>query len=87
MRRGLESNAFFTDCQPQYPDFQGYFNAGFSSVQAAFITIRQLSGLTRHLRAHYSVIEEIVEGFVEDIFDGAFSSQGAASAGISTAAL
>jgi hypothetical protein len=30
-----------------------------------FFTIRHLPDLTRHLPAYYSVIEEIVEGFVE----------------------
>jgi hypothetical protein len=65
-RRGSESNGVFTDCQPQYPDFQGYFITGFTGVQAVFITIRSLPDLTRHIPAAYSVIEEIVEGFVED---------------------
>ena len=61
----MESNGVFTDYQPQYPDLQGYFNAGFAGVQAVFITIRQLPDLTHHLPPYYSVIEEIVEGFVE----------------------
>src|SRR5665647_533543 len=64
-RRGSESNGVFTDCQPQYPDLQGYFNPDLTRVQALFITIRYLPDLTRHIPAAYSVIEEIVEGFVE----------------------
>ena len=39
-RRGSESNGVFTDCQPQYPDLRGYFNADFTGVQALFDTIR-----------------------------------------------
>ena len=62
---GSESNGVFTDCQPQYPDFQGYFNSGFIGVQGLFAAIRQLSDLTRRTHGFYSVIEEIVEGFVE----------------------
>jgi len=61
----LESNDVFTDYQPQYPDLQGYFNTGFARVQAAFSTTRHLPHLTRHKHRAYSVIEEIVEGFVE----------------------
>jgi hypothetical protein len=68
-RRGSESNEVFTDCQPQYPDLQGYFNADFTEVQEVFNTIRQLPDLTRHLPVSYSVIEEIVEGFVEGFFE------------------
>jgi hypothetical protein len=63
----LESNEIFTDYQPQYPDLQGYFNFDFTGVQAVFNTIRQLPDLTRHLPASYSVIEEIIEGFVEGL--------------------
>jgi len=37
--------------------------------QELFYTIRQLSGLTRHLPASYSVIEGFVEGFVEGSSD------------------
>jgi hypothetical protein len=44
---------------------RGYFNADLTTVQAVFDTIRQLSDLTRYLPASYSVIEKIVEGFVE----------------------
>jgi hypothetical protein len=66
-RRGSESNGAFTDCQPQYPDFQGYFNTGFTGVQAVFDTIRHIPGLTRRIPAAYPVIEEIVEGFVEGL--------------------
>jgi hypothetical protein len=64
-RRGSESNEVFTDCQPQYPDLQGDINADFTGLQAIFNTIRSLPDLTRHIPAAYSVIEEIVEGFVE----------------------
>jgi hypothetical protein len=67
-RRGSESNGVFTDRQPQYPDLQGDFNTGFTGVQALFDTIRPLPDLTRHLPAACSVIEEIVEGFVEGFF-------------------
>ena len=67
-RRGSESNAVFPDCQPQYPDLQGYFNSDFTGVQALFGTIRHVPDLTRHLPAAYSVIEEIVEGFVEGFY-------------------
>jgi hypothetical protein len=62
MRRRSESNAAFTDNQPQYPDFQRYFNADFMRVQDVFITTRHLPDLTRHIPAAYPVIEEIVEG-------------------------
>jgi len=64
-RRGSESNDVFTDNQPQYPDFQGYFSADFIGVQAPFTTTHHLPDLTRHVHCYYSVIEEIVEGFVE----------------------
>ncbi|MGA3283420.1 MAG: hypothetical protein ABSD57_03030 [Verrucomicrobiota bacterium] len=64
-RRGSESNGVFTDYQPQYPDLQGDFNADFTGLQEVSDTIRQLPDLTHHLPAYYSVIEEIVEGFVE----------------------
>jgi hypothetical protein len=65
IRRGSESNGVFTDCQPQYPDLQGDFNIDFTGVQALFDTIRLNSPPTRRLPVAYSVIEEIVEGFVE----------------------
>src|ERR1700690_2133814 len=65
-RRRSESNDVFTDCQPQYPDLQGYFNPDSTGLQAVFTTTRHLPDLTRHLPVAYSVIEEIVEGFVED---------------------
>jgi hypothetical protein len=64
-RRGSESNEVFTDCQPQYPDLQSHFNADFTRPQKVSDTIRQLPDLTRHIPVAYSVIEEIVEGFVE----------------------
>jgi len=64
-RRGSESNDVFTDYQPQYPDLHGFFNIDFTGVQAISDTNRPLPDLTRHLLAYYSVIEEIVEGFVE----------------------
>jgi hypothetical protein len=75
-RRGSESNEVFIDYQPQYPDLQGYFNADFTGLQAVFSTIRSLPDLTRNLPAFYSVIEEIVEGFL----DAAKESAGSASA-------
>jgi hypothetical protein len=64
-RRGSETNEVFTDYQPQYPDLQAHLNAVFSGLQEVFTTIRQLPDLTPHLPVAYSVIEEIVEGFVE----------------------
>jgi hypothetical protein len=66
-RRGSESNEFFTDNQPQYPDLLSNLKVDFTGPQAVFCTIRQLPDLTRNLPALYSVIEEIVEGFVEGI--------------------
>jgi hypothetical protein len=64
-RRGSESNGAFTGCQPQYPDLLGHFNAGFTRVQALFVTIRHLPDLTHRIHGFYSAIEEIVEAFVE----------------------
>jgi hypothetical protein len=64
MRRGSESNDVFTDCQPQYPDLQGNFNIGFTRLQVVFRTTRHLPDLTLRLHPAYSVIEEIVEGFL-----------------------
>ena len=64
-RRGSESDEALTGNLPAYPDLQGHFNADFTGVQAVFSTIRQLSCLTRRTPGFYSVIEEIVEGFVE----------------------
>src|ERR1035437_3112944 len=64
-RRRSESNGVFTDCQPQYPDLQGNFNIDSKGLQEIFGTTRHLPDLTRHAHAAYSVIEEIVEGFVE----------------------
>ena len=63
--QGSESKDVFTDCQPQYPDLQGDFNADFTGLQEVSDPIRQLPNLTRHVPAASSVIEEIVEGFVE----------------------
>jgi hypothetical protein len=63
-RRGSESNAVFTGCQPQYPELQAYFNIDFTGLQAVFGTTRHLPDLTRRIPAAYSVIEEFVEGFV-----------------------
>jgi hypothetical protein len=54
-----------TGCQPQYPDLQGDFNIDFARLQGVFGTTRHLPALTRHRHPTYSVIEEIVEGFVE----------------------
>ena len=81
-RRGSESNEVFTDCQPQYPDLQGYFNADFTEVQEVFNTIRQLPDLTRHLPVSYSVIEEIVEDFVEGFLTGLEPFAGGSSQGL-----
>ena len=63
--RESESNGAFTDYQPRYPNLQGDFNAGFTGVQEVSNTIGPLPDLTRHLHPAYSIIEEIVEGFVE----------------------
>jgi hypothetical protein len=65
-RRGSESNEVFTDDQPQYPDLRGNINAVFTGVQEVSVTIRALPDLTRQSPVAYSVIEEFVEGFVED---------------------
>jgi hypothetical protein len=64
-RRGSESNEVFTDNQPQYPDLRGNINAVIKGVQEVSTTIRELPDLTRQSPVAYSVIEEIVEGFVE----------------------
>ena len=66
-RRSSESNNDFTDYQPQYPDLQGDFNASYSRLQEVFSTTGSLPDLTRHLPTYYSVIEEIIEGFVEGL--------------------
>jgi hypothetical protein len=71
-RRGSESKGAFTDYQPQCPDLQGDFNVGFTGVPALFETIRLNSPPARHTPAAYSVIEEIVEGFVEGISSALF---------------
>src|ERR1035438_8211033 len=68
LRRRPESNAVFSGCQPQYPDLQGDFNTDFKWVQALFGTTRHLPALTRHIPGACSVIEEIVEDFVEGFF-------------------
>jgi hypothetical protein len=47
------------------PYGKSQFNADFTGVQAVSDTIRPLPALTRHVHPYYSVIEEIVEGFVE----------------------
>ena len=78
MEAEVGSNEVFTDCQPQYPDLQGDYNADFTGVQAVFNTIRPLPDLTRHIPVVYPVIEEIVEGFVEGFLDGAREFTGAA---------
>jgi hypothetical protein len=64
--RKLSPNEVFTDCQPQYPDLQAHFKPVFISVQTPFETIRYAPALTRRTHGFYSLIEEIVEGFVED---------------------
>ena len=52
----------------------------FIGVQEVFVTIRQLSDLTRHLLVSYPVIEEIVEGFVEGFLTEASADGGVPSA-------
>jgi hypothetical protein len=64
-KRGSESNDISNGCQPQYPDVQGYFNIDSKGLQAVFGITRHLTALTCHAHPAYSVIEEIVEGFVE----------------------
>jgi hypothetical protein len=49
--------------------YRGYFNTGFTGHQAVFCTTRHLLDLTRRIPTAYSVIEEIVEGFVEGYWD------------------
>jgi hypothetical protein len=66
-RRGSESNEVFTDHQPQHPDLQEHFNAGFTGVQAPFTTTRRTPALSRHAPTFYSAIEEIVEGFLVEL--------------------
>ena len=78
-RRGSESNAAFTDFQPQYPDLQGFFSIDFKGVQALFATIRPLPALTRRAHPACSVIEEIVEGFVEGFLPNSAASVAHAS--------
>jgi hypothetical protein len=65
LRRRSESNDVFAGCQPQYPDLQAHFNIDFKGLQTVFGTTRHLPDLTRRLYPAYSVIEEIIEGFVE----------------------
>jgi hypothetical protein len=55
----------FNDCLPQSSDLQGNFNIDSKGVQAVSVTTRHLPALTRHAHGAYSVIEEIVEGFIE----------------------
>ena len=66
-RRGSESNAVFTDFQHQYPDLRAFSTIDFKGVQALFVTTRPLPALTSRVHPAYSVIEEIVEAFVEGI--------------------
>jgi hypothetical protein len=66
-RRGSESDDAFTGCQPQYPDLQGCFNIDSTGLQEVFSTTRHLPDLTRHIHNAYSVIEEFVEGFLNEI--------------------
>jgi hypothetical protein len=63
-RRDSESNAAFTDNQPQYPDLRGYFKADFTGVQAVSNTTRQPSNLTLYIPTAHTDIEVIVEGFL-----------------------
>ena len=65
-RKGSESNGVFTDYQPQCTDLQGDLNSNFTGLQWVFGTTRRLPALTRRLATAYSLIEEIVGGFVED---------------------
>jgi hypothetical protein len=46
---------------------QGYSNSDSKGLQAVFSTTRHAPALSRHAHPAYSVIEEIVEGFVEGI--------------------
>jgi hypothetical protein len=80
LEAGVGIERVFTDCQPQYPDLQGYFTVDFTRVQALFHTICQLSDLTRQLPGFYPVIEEIVEGFVEGFLTKLAASADASSA-------
>jgi len=59
------ANEVFTDDEPQYPDLPGDINTVFKGVREVSATIRALPGLTRQSPVAYSVIEEIIEGFVE----------------------
>jgi hypothetical protein len=66
-RRGPESNGVFVGCQPQYPDLKGNCSIDSKGLQEVFGTTRRLPALTRHAHPAYSVVEEIVEGFVEGL--------------------
>jgi hypothetical protein len=66
-------NDTFTGCQPQYPDLQWNFNIDSKWLHAVFDTTRHLPDLTRHAYPAHSVIEEIVEGFVEGFQDEVIS--------------
>jgi hypothetical protein len=68
-----ESKEVLSGCQPQYPNLQGYFSFDYAGVHVDFSTTRHLPDLTRYKPAAYSVIEEIVEGFIEGFCFGYFS--------------
>jgi hypothetical protein len=65
LRQRSKSKEVFTDSQPQYPDLQGFFNIDSKGLQTVFGTPRHLPDKKHHIHPAYSVIEEIVEGFVE----------------------
>jgi len=46
-RRSTESNGVFTDCQPQYPDLQGGFYAGFTGLQEVSDTYPPTTGINQ----------------------------------------
>jgi hypothetical protein len=58
----------------KYPDCEENSTLILQGFQALFITIRQLSDLSRHIPISYPVIEEIIEGFVE-VFQGRFMNE------------
>jgi hypothetical protein len=46
-RRSTESNGVFTDYQPQYPDLQGGFYAGFTGLQEVSDTYPPTTGINQ----------------------------------------
>jgi hypothetical protein len=67
LEAGFGIERCLTGYQPQSPDLQENFKADFMAVQEVFVTTRPLPDLTRHMHGTYSVIEEIVGGFVEGL--------------------